>query len=315
MDRPHSRDLRSFWDDGAATPYLTLDFSDTVDSDGVAWLDSHSLTFTPRMTGLQVLAKFTDFGYEWRVVPDVIATGTYLLQIYNPQALGEVEPAAIVGGAADIRSDARLFSPPGTALTVQGARPVDGPCGTCRSDNRFRTYRIRFRGSGHHLLPDVLDAASQGVEEFNRGAESLVYTIRPQPGQQRPFIDYEPGDTIRIADAGVVDDTRRVSQVVCKWDASGAEYAVSLGSVALVGQANTNNMVNILWAKFKRVEEFPAANPVMFGGGGGVPRVVMGAFNSSSDVPGEIGFRRGRGSGFGDLQRGDRWSARRTPSH
>ena len=90
--------LRSpiLWDDGAATPYLTLDFSDTVDSDGVAWLDSHSLTFTPRMTGLQVLAKFTDFGYEWRVVPDVIATGTYLLQIYNPQALGEVEPAAIV---------------------------------------------------------------------------------------------------------------------------------------------------------------------------------------------------------------------------
>ena len=117
--------------------------------------------------------------------------------------------------------------------------------------------------------PDVLDAATQGVAEFNRGAESLVYTIRPQPGQQRPFIDYDPGDTIRIADAGVVDDTRRVSQVVCKWDASGAEYAVSLGSVALVGQANTNNMVNILWAKFKRVEEFPAANPVMFGGGGG----------------------------------------------
>ena len=270
------------WDDGSATPYLTLDFSDTVDSDGVAWLDSHSLTFTPRLTGLQVLAKFADLGYEWRVIPDVIATGTYLLQLYNPQALGEVEPAAILGGAADLRNDARYFSPSGTALTVQAAGQLTARAEHADLITKFGRIETTISDQDITSSPDALNAATEGIASFNRGAESLVYTIRPQSGQQRPFVNYDPGDTISIVDPEVIDDTRRVNQIELAWNLGGAEYTVYLGSVALVGQSNTNNMVNILWDQFKRVIEPVEANPFVIGGSGGVPRVVVGAFNASS---------------------------------
>ena len=220
------------WDDGTATdtPYLTFDFTGVNDSDGVAWADTHSLTFKPRMTGLQILAEFVRLGYEWQVVPDSIPLGTYLLRLFNPDGLGAVVPAGIIGGQADIRSSARFFAPGGTTLTVQGAGQLTGRAVNATLMTPFGRIETSALDQNITSGPDVLAAATDGTADFNRGAESLVYTLRPTSGMQQPLIDYEPGDIIDITDPDVVTADRRIASIDLAWDQTGVEYTVQLGS-------------------------------------------------------------------------------------
>jgi hypothetical protein len=290
------------WDDGTTTdtPYLTNDFDATNASDGVAWVDSAvSLTFRPRMTGGQILAEFVRLGYEWRVVPDV-TDGYYLLQLYNPGTLGAVVAAGIQTGAADIRRNARYFSPAATDLMVQGQGHLSSRASNAGLVSAFG----RIEGSTLDLnITSTVDAqlaAVDGVAANNRGAESLVYTLRPYTGVSEPLIDYRPGDEISIEDPGVVSGTRRVSQIELAWDKTGAEYTIYLGSVALVGQTAVNQSVYDLLTRFERADEVPQPAGVSFTGGGGAPTVVIADSGSS-------GFSQGRadfiwGLNFGAVQ-------------
>lgn len=272
---------RIVWEDDAnpGTPYLTLDFTGTLDSDGAAWDTTQSLTFRPRMSYLQVLETIGRLDYEWRVLADAVP-GQYLLQLFNPGTLGAIMPAGIQGGSSDITHNARYFAPPMTDVVVQGAGQLSA---RAQSAGLVTAFGL-IEGSQLDLNVTSLTTAAVGASEAAaaqvRGAESLVYTLK-DPATE-PLVRYRAGDTINIEDPPIITGTRRVSSIDFAFDKNGSEYTVSLGSEALLGQAGINQQVGILLKKFQRADEPVDAGPTQIFGGGGMMTVAVAASNASA---------------------------------
>lgn len=282
---------RVVWDDGNSGLYLTLDFSDTLDSAGAAWADPElSLTFRPRMSYLQVLGEFANLGYEWRVVPDA-TDGAWLLQIYNPGTLGGSVAAGLTQGAADIRRQARFFAPNYTDVVVQGQGQLSSRATNAGLESAFG----RIEGSQLEMnitsTTDALLAASDAAAAENRQAESLVYTIRPYTGISRPLLAYKPGDLIMVDDPEIVQDERRVTSIEAVSDKTGDEYTVFLGSNSLVGQAAVNQAVYDILTKFERADDPLTGEGVdILGGGGGEITISISAAQSSGVSQGKTDY-------------------------
>lgn len=279
---------RMVWEDEAVSaPYLSLDFTDALDSDGVAWDRSDvALTFRPRMSYVQVLDTIAnEGGYEWRIVPGLDGMGFpdkgyYLLQLFNPGTLGGTVAAGIQGGSSDISHNARYFAPNASDVVVQGAAQLSSRTSTPGLLSAFG----RIEGSDLDLnitsLTSAAAAASESAASGVRGAEALVYTLRGVA--QQPLVLYRAGDTIRIEDPPIVSGSRRVSTIEFSIDATGVEYTVSMGSEALIGQTAVNHQVGVLLKRFQRADELPDPQGVNISGGGGAPTVVLSTTLSTS---------------------------------
>lgn len=210
---------RIVWEDFAnpGTPYLTLDFSDSVDSGGDAWFEQEiSIKLWMRMTYLQVLDQFSrNHSIEWRVVPDDVEAGTWLLQIYNPGGMATdytaAQGPAIQGGASDVRRSIRRYLPSATNHLVEGLGRITSrwdTTGLASGIGRIEGQRI------DRQAPDEQSASEAALEDSTdamSNASPYVYDlVNPQ---DMPLSAYLIGDVLTIHDPPAVEDTGRLIDV------------------------------------------------------------------------------------------------------
>lgn len=218
------------WDNGG-TPYLTLDFTALVDSGGQPWWeDALSVKLYMRMRYDQILDQFAGMGYEWRVVPNNVETGTWLLQVYNPGTMktdhATAGRPAIQGGSSDTRRSIRRALPEGTEFLVEGLGRVtsrDRNLDLSTALGRIETARL------DRELPSieaVVAAAFSDASEAIPAAQSYGYTLA-EPADT-PLVDYRLGDLLMVHDPPEVSEESRLVDVIGSFTPSAAEYEVEL---------------------------------------------------------------------------------------
>jgi len=210
---------RIVWEDEAnpGTPYLTLDFSDAVDSNGVAWFDSEiSIKIWMRMTYLQVMEQFASgWGYEWRIVPDDVEAGTWLWQVYNPGTMktdytSSASPA-IQGGSQDVRRSIVRVLPNASNSLVEGEQRL-----TARYSEADLISAIgRIEGSRlDRELPSLTSALSAAYEDsLDALVSGLAYSYELVNPPDVPLVAYVLGDLLTIHDPPNVEDEARLIDV------------------------------------------------------------------------------------------------------
>ncbi len=298
---------RIVWENEDTGPpiYLTLDFDCDLDSNGDPWdRDDVTQTFTPRMSYLQVIDQIVEEGgYQWRLVPDDWQAGTYLLQVYNPEAMGVIADAAIIGGTRDTARSARFFAPSSTAQVAEGDQNMSARVENSGLVATFGRIEGSILDQNWTTFGSLSSAAIMLNTEQLKGAEGLVYTL--DSPVQRPLVAYRPGDRIYVSDPPIIpgpgpgDDPRQVRRVaqiqlsiskgqpdqfvVHISDATPFRFVGGAGvklSRGLIGQAATDNAVAALLAAYKAPRRVPLPSTRVFGGGG-QPTITIAASDAS----------------------------------
>lgn len=256
-----------YWDNGAGSPYLTLDFSDSVDSDGQTWQDSeiaieflHEMPFLNAVTS--ACAKGGSTGpYEWRLDVNDPDAGTWYLRVYNPGGdadwdLSSDDDCPVVRGGKDtVTRSARKFMPEANDIAYEGASYQ-----IARTRNDAAISALGRRG-GYVPDPDVPDlataqlAAEAALAVRLMSSKSLTYQVIPDASQWRPLVDYLPGYTILVEDAPLVSKSaHRVEAVRFARTSDGAEtYEVHFDSESFVGNEAVAQGVRVLLSQFKGI--------------------------------------------------------------
>jgi hypothetical protein len=195
------------WDDGSATdtPYLTLGFTDSLDSAGAAWSPAEiSLRVFVRMTLKQVLDLLaSQHGIEWEIVPDDPEAGTWLLNVYNEAGMDTAPDVAIQGSSADVQRRLRRFLP-FTDYTVEGGKRVTG-----RASNAYQSALGRMETA--RIDPTITTAAGAGVtaDQDAIDGEAIMDSVSYEltGGQVVPLQTFRLGDTVTVDDPPEVEDT------------------------------------------------------------------------------------------------------------
>lgn len=262
------------WDDGSTTdtPYLTLDFSDTVDSNGNAWDTDELITkLTLRQSYSQIMANLVrQFGYEYRIVPNNVETGTYLWQVYNPGTMEtdytSAASPAIQGGASDIRRGLNRFVPQGSDTMVEGLGRVTARARNTALMSAMGRIEASVLDRDAPDLSAAASAASSSMSQALTDGDSYSYTLAGSI-QDQPLVDYVLGDLLTIDDPPEVSTSARLVDVTATFTSRSTEWEVQFGSaVTLAPEAAVASAVSGLLSKF----EYPDQDTVgvAFGGGG-----------------------------------------------
>ena len=288
----HVADGRLVWEDEAnpGTPYLTLDFSDTVDSNGNAWADSAiSIRLTMRLSYSQIMARFaTSYGYEYRIVPDDPELGTWLWQVYNPGTMSTDYTAAatpaVQGGASDVIRGIRRFTPGSTDVLVEGLERVTGRA----QDAGLVTALGRIEGASINReaadLGAATLAATEGASLLETDSDSFSYTLVDP--QDEPLTSYSLGDLLNIVDPPEIPIVgSRFMAVVATLTPNSVEWEVQFGSASITNpDAAVADAVAGLLAKFEYPDELGGGGGGVVGGQGGMMTVAVAAFDASSMI-------------------------------
>ena len=283
MIDPHGSADPIYWDNGAGTqtPYLTLDYSDTVDSAGQTWAaDDLAHNFLKGQSFLRCVTEAaalgsTTGGYVWRVVPNSAAAGTYYLQIFNPGGDASWDLSAdddcptVRGGKDTVSRSARSFLPDATDLAVEGAG--------FQIARRRNTAAVAALGKiggyvGNRDLPDLTAVTSYAQADLAlrlATSKSLTYRVIPDATNWRPLVDYQPGFTILVEDEPLISKSAHlVDAVRAAWGSTPVEYEVHFDSESFVGSEAVNEGVRRLLAQFQGIRPDPLGAVAARGGAG-----------------------------------------------
>jgi hypothetical protein len=211
---------RLVWEDEAnpGTPYLTIDFSDALDSNGEPWFHNDiEIKLWMRQTYLHVMGRVVNtWGYEWRIVPNDTEAGTWLWQVYNPGTMKTdytaAQSPAIQGGAEDIRRSIARVLPPATDHLVEGTDRI-----TARYRDSDLTSALGL-SEGSRLDRDlpgkvaIFDAAFEDSLASLTGGVVYIYDLTDP--SEMPLVAYLVGDLLTIHDPPEVEDEARLTDVV-----------------------------------------------------------------------------------------------------
>lgn len=202
--------------DIAQLTWLKPDFTDTVDSNGDAWDEDLAIAIPALLSFGQLMDRLARLGYEWRIVPnpDWPATDTesHLLQVTNPW-----DASAYTGGLGTDKT--------ATVKITAGQAILDGPV---KRTELSRTVALSMDPDGALAVARdatgetnwgqrVAGAREQAIYEgsVQRLADQLI-TDRAQTVsatqveflevQYKPYVDFEPGDTITFGLPPDLDD-------------------------------------------------------------------------------------------------------------
>lgn len=281
---------RVVWEIGTTgVPYITLDFTPLVDSNGVPWTHSEvNITLKREQSYLRIAQECFKQGYEGRLVVDNWQTGTWKFQLYNEGTAGTVLNLAtspvIMGGDDVTKRDIRRFLPTYTDWAVEAA----GQAIARRRNANAITALGRIEGyTPNQDLGTIAEAAQAAETSLLTGlatSQSLTYTVLGRPGAE-PLINYKVFDTINVDDSPEVPKTpRRIRQVAISWDANSIEQTIQLGSESYVGVGAIYEGVKVLLAEYKAIRDRPGetTDPLNYmQGSGSAPTVVVAASNST----------------------------------
>lgn len=210
---------RVVWEDEAnpGTPYLTLDFTDSVDSAGAGWVDAEiSIRIWMRMSYLQVMVQFAEtYGYEWRIVADDVEAGTWLWQVYNPGTMKTdyttAASPAIQGGSQDVTRQILKVMPTGTHALVEGEVRL-----TSRyTETTLETALGRIEAPRlDRKLPNLVATQAAAYADANDfTVNGLAYAYGLVDPQDIPLAAYQIGDLLTVHDPPTVEDSARLVDV------------------------------------------------------------------------------------------------------
>lgn len=279
LDQRVSLDLR------AALPFITYDFTDALDSAGVAW--DAVLTHTIRHGGtdqLQVVQGFERMGYEARLVVDDYAAGSYLLQVFNPGGLGETHagasPSILIGQGVATGNVTRRHA----AFNAVQALGKAGSTSRVSSAANAGVIGRRETFAFDESLEPSLVAPAQLDEGLNQGITAGV-TVLTGPDWPRPVEDYAEGDIIdwNLAEGWV---TQRVGAISYQETRDRQlTYTLFPDVETFSGQGAVNEGVRQLLAERKLPhahDPIASDDEVVPAGGAGAPTIVVAAANSTA---------------------------------
>lgn len=278
--------VRVVWEDEAVpgTPWLTRDFTDSLDSSGAAW-DTSTLSMTIKRgrSYLQTMGEANRLGYEWRIVPHASNVGEWMWQVYNPAGMGTDlstdDWIGIRAGRDVFRGALRRYVPPATAVTVEGG----GQLFSLRESATAITALGRLESySPNRDLLALTDTGAEADELLARNlvdGVSVAPVLHPGPADPQPLVDYAPADVIYVDDPpDVSGEARRVVAVgYATTPAGGDEYTPQLSSESFVGQAAVYQAVRQL---LEQADVIRREDPESLGaveavtGGGTIPWLV-----------------------------------------
>lgn len=256
------------WWDGTRR-YLDYDFTDLVDSNGVAWIQNESLTLKRGQNYLKVLSKFAELGYEWRVVPKQSLTlnaaddGVWTLRIFNPGTGGTdltADPKILLHQL--VRSGIRQFGPNGTRFTVEGAAKQSARSNSLAAENALGHIE-RYIADRDILSIDSLQASSDfSLAQSISRTQSLNPVVSPVADDPQPLVDYTVGDSVNIQTRSLSDPTdtatigrRIISVTMANSPIEGQTYQLALGSESFVGVGAIYEGVRVLLDEFQAIRE------------------------------------------------------------
>ena len=294
MTDDHGSGNEIAWDNGAGSPYLTLNFTDSVDSDGNAWTNSDvAIDFLKGQSFLRCiteLAKTADSAgpLEWEVVPNSVTAGTYYLNLYNAGGLpsgydlsGSDTSPVVRGGKDTVRRSVRAFLPTATDLAIEGADFT-----ISRTRNAAAVAALGKIGGyvPNEDLPDstATDRAA-AVELAARlaASQSLVYTLVPDATDWRPLVDYGIGYTILVEDEPLISKAaHQVDAVRFTIGPGPTEYQVHFEAESFVGSEALHESVRALLGVFKGIRPDDTGGAAIASSGAAIPWLV-----AASDSP------------------------------
>ena len=277
--------VRIVWEDEATpgTPWLTKDFTDTLDSGGVAW-DTSALSMTIKRgrSYLQTMAEANRLGYEWRIIPHASNVGEWVWQVYNPGGMGvdlSADPWVGIRAGRDVfRGALRRYIPAANAVTVEGG----GQLFSLRESATAITALGRLEGySPNRDLLDLSDVGAEADELLARNlvdGVSIAPILHPTPADPQPLVDYATADVIFVDDPPfVTGESRRVVAVgYATRPEGGDEYTPQLSSESFTGTA----------AVYQAVRQLLEASDVIRDEPGGSRRRGCGGCGGEGAEPG-----------------------------
>jgi hypothetical protein len=287
----HVADGREVWDDLAGGNFMDYStFTDSLDSNAVAWDDSE-LSFTiPRGKNyLQVLGDLAKLGYEWEVVPHPSTPGRWRLNLYNPDGLGSdltASDTAINVGQGTTAGPIFRSHLVANTITVEGAAQFFSRSQSSASISTIgrREWYVPDRG-----LTDLSSTAIRAAEEVAGrllSGLSVNLNIEPIDDGPRPLVDYDVGDTLNVQVPPLVTrSAHQLSVLTANLGPDGETYALAFSSESFTGSAGVTEAVRRLMLKFEGIDqEAPRELEVVAPGtGGGSEMTVTVAASDASE--------------------------------
>lgn len=220
---------------GALTD-ITRDWTTTADSSGQAWpLVVAGLTFAPKTTYLQILAKLVELGLiEWEI------TAAKVLRVWAAERRG-VDRTAGATARVTFRRGQNLAEAPrrssvrdsGTATLVTGADGVYATASDATAlANRGRRVEVAANAGNIAQQAALNTFNARYLAVATKGQHEQTHGLTFAAGHPIPARDFNVGDWCWSETRGTLEK-QRVSQWTLTVDANGASGTVSLGDLIL----------------------------------------------------------------------------------
>lgn len=195
---------------------MTVDFSDTLDSDGVPW-DEIDISFPVRATYLDVIAQLVETSIDVRMAPDQL-----VLQAY------------VKGGAGSDVSATVAFTPTNgtlTKLTHRGSPITATHALTQYADGRWyeasRSAVVRKEVGLEAGTAESTEAVDRIADAFfdHAAVETVTPAAQVEPTSGKtPYTDFEIFDTVSVTDEADAAEDRVVRDIVVTSDEEANAY-------------------------------------------------------------------------------------------
>jgi len=214
---------RGMWANDAG---MTLAFSDTVDSAGIAWGASINPTFAVGATYLDVLRQIAEFGFDWHMDPTMNT-----LRLWNGEGIG-TDAVTVLARSVNLLSLTRQGSTEGRANVLlsryrgrgsdqQGWLELTDPGGSAAVRRREQ-----FLSAGTQDESYVRQLAAASFESLVAPSEAITAEPIERPDASgdehcRAYVDYGLGDWIHAPDRAGASTRYRVKGITITEDAEG----------------------------------------------------------------------------------------------
>lgn len=230
-----------------ALPALRWDFTASVDSDGEAWTDSHTLDFQVGTSLLDMVRQFADMGIDFYCQVDLPTQDVVLFAFANPYG-SDVSSTVVFHPGKDILSlvDIQISSEMRNAYIVERADGLSDISDATSISERGRREAKFSAGSA----PTEASAEALAQNELDqRKAPQRQIRLRIQDRADvfpKAFVDYDIGDTIGVDFAyGSVASAYRIRGMELDWntDDGKAEITLLLNNIILEQQIRQGQLL------------------------------------------------------------------------
>lgn len=232
-------------------PNLTYDFTDTIDTETVAWTDDEDLTLPVNMSLLDVLRQFADTGIDFDIN---LSGGNFVLSAYKN---GKGDTLSNI--YFRIGTNCKEVSEKNFGLKIKNVFQMKYRDGFAivTDPTSISTYRRREKGLNIERAQTVASATTYGSAKLsNEKDPQKTIDVNVFDGV-KPYVfeDYDTGDYVMLDRFGV-EESRRVRGFRLSFDEGGtAHVAVNLNSTIIENEIEMGRDLNWLLTQWETAHD------------------------------------------------------------